>query len=192
MSSDKALEAALEAWFANTTKGWSEAMQSAISAYLSALPGEAEVVAWKVSAMDRLDQFFEIEGEADQWANSPGVFDSVVEPLVTLASLQAMQVRAEKAERERDHWKANHAEMVQRNAVLRERPDLPADRLPSIARYEARVKELEEALEPFARAADFIERDYGADTPDAQMQFPQITMRELRRARTALKGGSNG
>lgn len=36
---------------------------------------------------------------------------------------------AEKVQGERDHWKHNHDEMVARNALLRTRPDLPADRV---------------------------------------------------------------
>ena len=35
---------------------------------------------------------------------------------------------------------ANHADMVLRNAVLRQRPDLPVDRIPAIKRYEEKVK----------------------------------------------------
>lgn len=35
-----------------------------------------------------------------------------------------------------DHWKANHDNMAQRNAVLSQRPDLPVDRLPAIREYE--------------------------------------------------------
>lgn len=63
-----------------------------------------EVVAWKVSATDRLDQFFEIEGEADQWANSSGVFDSVVSGLVTLSQASSViaGLRAERITAERD------------------------------------------------------------------------------------------
>ena len=52
---------------------------------------------------------------------------------------------------------------------------------------DARISAYEEALEPFAKAADHIERDYGLDTPDRQMQFPLITMGELRRARNLLR-----
>lgn len=32
---------------------------------------------------------------------------------------------------EREHLRANHADLVARNALLRERPDLPVDRLPA-------------------------------------------------------------
>ncbi len=45
-------------------------------------------------------------------------------------------IRAEALEADRNHWKANHDNMVQRNAVLSQRPDLPADRLPAIREYE--------------------------------------------------------
>lgn len=36
-----------------------------------------------------------------------------------------------KARRERDEWKANHHQAVQRAALLRQRPDLPVDRIPA-------------------------------------------------------------
>ena len=39
-----------------------------------------------------------------------------------------------KLNRELATWKANHADMVERNAILRERPDLPVDRLPTFER----------------------------------------------------------
>lgn len=58
----------------------------------------------------------------------------------------ALVERALKAEQERDHWKNNHDQMAQRNAVLRERPDLPVDRLPAIAVYERQISDLKEAL----------------------------------------------
>jgi len=45
-------------------------------------------------------------------------------------------IRAEAAEADRNHWKANHDNMAQRNSVLSQRPDLPVDRLPAIREYE--------------------------------------------------------
>jgi hypothetical protein len=57
-------------------------------------------------------------------------------------------VRAMKEER--DHWKANHDEMVARNALLRQRPDLPADRIPAhneLVRLQSDNARLREALE---------------------------------------------
>ena len=32
--------------------------------------------------------------------------------------------------KELTHWKANHSDMVNRNALLQQRPDLPVDRIP--------------------------------------------------------------
>ena len=43
--------------------------------------------------------------------------------------------------------------MKQRNAVLRERPDLPVDRLPAIARYEATIADLQAKLQHYAASA---------------------------------------
>lgn len=59
--------------------------------------------------------------------------------------------------KDRDHWKANHSEMVQRNSVLRERPDLPVDRLPSIARYEVQLATARAALLTAKKLADVME-----------------------------------
>lgn len=39
-------------------------------------------------------------------------------------------------------WKNNHNQMVQRNAMLRQRPDLPVDRIPAIKAYEAKIDKL--------------------------------------------------
>lgn len=53
-----------------------------------------------------------------------------------------------------DHWRKNHEEMKHRNAVLRERPDLPADRLPAIARYEEKLRRVQELHTALMRSAD--------------------------------------
>jgi hypothetical protein len=191
MTNDKALEAALDAyWDADpgpTDTSYREAMQAAISAYLSALPGEAEVVA---TAWDYMGEgYVDFVAMLDKHEIEQGRVTNI-RPLVTLSSLQAMQARAEAAERERDHWKANHAEMVQRNAVLRERPDLPADRLPSIARYEARVKELEEAVRGLLGIVDDSAGVSGYHLNGDVAEWDEFA--EVEAARTALKGVSNG
>jgi hypothetical protein len=158
---------------------------------LSALPGEAEVV-------ERLRKLTSPDAEM----LSDGYRLTEIIKLNPADALQAMQARVEAAE------EANKALMAERTNLIEtkrqqiealddENHDLHKKMRQEFHRAEAaeaRVKELEEALEPFAKAADFIERDYGADTPDAQMQFPQITMLELRRARTTLSsiGASNG
>lgn len=49
-----------------------------------------------------------------------------------------------------------------------------------------RTAELEAALEPFSRAADLIEAQYGKDIPDWQLQFPELTMSAFRQARSAF------
>jgi hypothetical protein len=47
-------------------------------------------------------------------------------------------------ESEADHWKANHADMVKRTALLSQRPDLPVDRLPAYREMERLQRELAE------------------------------------------------
>jgi len=44
--------------------------------------------------------------------------------------------RAQAAEAERDHWKANHADVVARLKLATQRPDLPVDRIPAIKELE--------------------------------------------------------
>ncbi|MCK5132718.1 MAG: hypothetical protein KAR40_11270 [Candidatus Sabulitectum sp.] len=65
--------------------------------------------------------------------------DFETHPAGTVAELQA-ENDALKAEL--SHWKANHADMVARCAMLRERPDLPADRIPQADRYRKEIEEL--------------------------------------------------
>lgn len=60
-------------------------------------------------------------------------------------------------EGERDHWKANHDEMVRRNSVLRDRPDLPVDRLPALARLEARATAAEAREARLKRESEALE-----------------------------------
>lgn len=43
----------------------------------------------------------------------------------------AMRQRIENLEKELHHWKSNHKAMVHRCAMLRDRPDLPVDRIPA-------------------------------------------------------------
>lgn len=42
-----------------------------------------------------------------------------------------LKQRIESLERELHHWKSNHKAMVHRCAMLRDRPDLPVDRIPA-------------------------------------------------------------
>ncbi len=45
------------------------------------------------------------------------------------------------------HMTDNHRDMIYRNSMLRERPDLPVDRIPATRAFEHRIKELEKELE---------------------------------------------
>ena len=65
---------------------------------------------------------------------------------------ERVQVKAYHSEldvvkKENEHLKANHKDMVERNAVLRQRPDLDINRLPTVKQLQARIKELEEERE---------------------------------------------
>ncbi|MES2730012.1 MAG: hypothetical protein V4621_07980 [Pseudomonadota bacterium] len=51
--------------------------------------------------------------------------------------LSAINWAIEKLIAERDHWKANHADMVKRAGLLSQRDDLPVDRLPAYREMEA-------------------------------------------------------
>jgi predicted nuclease with TOPRIM domain len=56
--------------------------------------------------------------------------------------LDCLHAQVASLKSERDHWKANHADMVKRNAMLRDRPDL-GDRAKSIDAKDARIRDLE-------------------------------------------------
>ncbi|QMV50924.1 hypothetical protein [Ewingella americana] len=58
-----------------------------------------------------------------------------------LDQLEAERQQREAAEKERDELKSAHGNMIVRCALLRQRPDLPVDRIPA---YEALVKAQEE------------------------------------------------
>jgi len=57
-------------------------------------------------------------------------------------------------EKEVAMWKANHADMVNRNAILRDRPDLPVDRLGAYERARQ-----EAAKECIAIISDLVGHD---------------------------------
>jgi hypothetical protein len=86
-----------------------------------------------------------------------------------------MQARAEAAERERDYWQKLHDE---RTAFL-------GQCATEKEAAEARVKELEEALVPFARIAEMEKTTLDGTSV-------MVNVSRCRAARTALKGGSNG
>lgn len=143
----------------------------------AALPGEAEVVGWAYRGP---------RGGLIVTEEKPKHAPEAV-PLVTLASLQAMQARAEKAERENEAliddaqkaW-AKHGGMEIAKGQWQARAEAA----------EARVKELEEALKPFVPVYEPW-MDKHADNVGLGFYRP-ATFGDLRRARTALKGGSNG
>lgn len=81
--------------------------------------------------------------------------------------------RAEKAEAERDQWKAQHADMVKRCALLRERDDLPVDRIPA---YQELVRL--QSLAAQVPQAWFPERD-GSKPAEQQGLFRKFDVRRL-------------
>lgn len=77
---------------------------------------------------------------------------------------------------DRDHWKANHGDIVKRKALLEQRPDLPVDRLPAyreMKRLQAENATLkaDTGLRPVASALGSLWKMLGvtsqADTVDA-------------------------
>jgi uncharacterized protein (DUF3084 family) len=90
-------------------------------------------------------------------------------PIVESLTEDNTALRARVAELE-----GQHKGLVLNNAMLRQRPDLPADRIPAAQAYEKRIAELEAALKPFAETTDF-------------RALPlTCTQSDLRRARAAL------
>jgi predicted RNase H-like nuclease (RuvC/YqgF family) len=175
----------------------------ALEAALSALPGEAEVVGYLNWSELRQHRYFDDSprGQREAW------------PLVTLTSLQAMQARAEKAERERDEAQASlkvvqnaaktlascqgtELEHLRQNANYDHRlraehqslMDRDAQMTDALLAAEARVKELEAKL---SEAADEIESwgAYASEYFQEKHDLPGV-VREFREF--TLKGGSNG
>lgn len=215
----------------------------AISAYLSALPGEAEVVERLVDELEAIElasrnlnaylkwqlspespghaptfpsAVAHFRGQFEDWVFAPGHahFEQHQKDRrdATLASLQPMQARAEAAERERDTLRAVVSEcasalpngaFVSPQASLEFMAMLPAE-IASVCTAlkggaeaaEARVKELEEALAALTNA-ETVSVHVGYDNgPGGGNYIYADAVRtdgeEFIRARTALKGGSNG
>jgi hypothetical protein len=68
-----------------------------------------------------------------------------IDPRHNYDGIDCRDVTIRELERERDHWKANHDNMVAKNALLSQRPDLPVDRIPAAKELERLRAELEEA-----------------------------------------------
>jgi hypothetical protein len=70
--------------------------------------------------------------------------------------LQELTQRVAEPEKERDHWKANHDQQVERARVLVDRPDMPLERVKAYKRHAALLAFVE------ALAMDHVEaRDIG-------------------------------
>jgi hypothetical protein len=82
---------------------------------------------------------------------------------LTAGEIAAVARHAAQLQRERDHWKANHDEMVARNAVLRDRPDLPLERVQASERMAQLQRERDEAL---AALRELHDTAYSRDQDD--------------------------
>lgn len=131
-------------------------------------------------------------------------------------TIESLIARIESAEAENAHWQRNSRESFEALAAMRNDlneivpiPSLESDLLTgpetsvfcavvvgavaeTIDRLEARVKALEEALQPFAaRAALYDPAENDDEEPDWSEKGPGVSVGDLRRARAAL-GGVNG
>lgn len=100
----------------------------------------------------------------------------------TEIELDRVRDEAEKIIGERDHWKANHDEMVARNGLLRVRNDLPLDRTDAARQYENLVRDLR-AERDAARAA--VE-ELQADNERMEIMGREVT-HKLEAARAAVE-----
>lgn len=173
---------------------YAKRIKAVISAYLSALPGEAEVVAWLGTNLDGESEPFLEQRQAEFWSNGA----CHAEPLVTLASLQAMQARAVKAEGERDEAQDRASAWAKEEGQRQIELGTALSRAEAV---EACVKVLEEALKPFAayiEARDENDSDFPDDARvvayarNLREAAAEVTVGDFRRARAALPGGSNG
>lgn len=66
---------------------------------------------------------------------------------------EVAEARVAELEKERDHWKANHKNVIEQLRLFKQRPDLPVDRLPAYQR----LVELQEQVERLKREWDTLE-----------------------------------
>lgn len=79
---------------------------------------------------------------------------------VLMARNRKLREELDVSRAEAAHWKANHADLVKRNALLSERPDLPVDRIPAHAELVALQSARTLYADPMStrKALDLIER----------------------------------
>ena len=79
------------------------------------------------------------------------------------------------------HLQANLAEMVSRNALLRQRPDLPLDRIPEGERLIAKIKDLTQRLATCRAFFEDLETGW-ADTTEVRYIYALDMYQEARKA----------
>lgn len=158
---------------------WDHSCSTAIAAWnrrapVSALPGEAEVVGL-VKRLRTVSDMINM-GEKIRWGEETSLMDQAAD------ALQAMQARAEAAERERDDRAAHHEYFAVEADNQRYRAEAA----------EARVKEMEEALAYAEKGLDMIHNGL-MDPTRPRQSVGEVCAHFLSAARTALsKGGPNG
>lgn len=83
--------------------------------------------------------------------------DALLDFARAIAALSAQSAEIARLIADRDHWKANHDQMVARKALLEQRPDLPVDRIPAYKEMEQLQRELEKAHSLNHRALEYLE-----------------------------------
>ena len=84
-----------------------------------------------------MSKYVEFARKAMQEAQETGHLDPIVE---------AIDSAVKEKDAEIEHLKSNHEDLVKRNAFLRERPDLPKDRIPQAKRYEVEISDLKKDI----------------------------------------------
>lgn len=91
-----------------------------------------------------------------------------------LHQLAAVQLTCDTLQNQLGQWKANHADVVARNRILRDRPDLPADRIPAVEQLEVLQNENRELrLQCGGMQMDLDELRAGAASSGAEDRRPE-------------------
>jgi len=99
------------------------------------------------------------------------------------ATIAKLTQQAIAAEADRDHWKANHADVVARLKIATERPDLPIDRIPAI-------KELERLQEHCSELAARLGAALSGQLAQAARQAAGLS--SLAKYSREMRGGQHG
>lgn len=91
--------------------------------------------------------------------------------------LESLRSQVRHLQAERDHWKANHDEMVQRNRLLRSRSDLPLERLQAYEQVLQQQTDLQAQIRQLREACEVAEEALSRLDPAAETRLGQAAQK---------------